>query len=158
MRADAAGARAAGAEALPPPLVALSLRGEGRAVRTALAEALAALEPLQLAPDCRDTVELVLAEVLNNIVEHAYADAPGPIEMELRDCDGALGCVICDHGRPMPDGTPPLGRQAVLDVPLDDLPEGGFGWFLIRSLTRDLDYVRQRGCNRLSFAIPLSRG
>lgn len=158
MRGEGAGARAAGVQAMPPPLILLSLQGEEHAVREALGRLMAALVPLGLTHDCRETVELVLAEVLNNIVEHAYAEAPGPIEVELRAAADGVGCVICDHGRPMPDGTPPLGRQTLLDVPLEDLPEGGFGWFLIRSLTRDLDYVRQRGSNRLSFLIPIAQG
>lgn len=140
---------------VPPPLILLGMDGGATAVRPALGRLMAALAPLGLTPDCRDTVELVLAEVLNNIVEHAYADAPGPIEVELSLAGGTLGCVVCDHGRPMPDGTPPPGRPALIDVPLEDLPEGGFGWYLIRSLTRDLAYVRLRGCNRLSFRIPI---
>lgn len=143
---------------MPPPIVCFTFEGDEMAVRAALARVMAELAPLGLPPDSCGTVELVLAEALNNVVEHAYAEAPGPIEVELRQIDGALGCAICDHGKPMPDGTPPLGRQTLLDVPLEDLPEGGFGWFLIRSLTRDLDYVRRRGHNRLTFLIPLDRG
>jgi serine/threonine-protein kinase RsbW len=37
----------------------------------------------------------------------------------------------------------------------DDLPEGGFGWFLIRELTKDLQYVRHEDQNRLTFSIPI---
>ena len=35
------------------------------------------------------------------------------------------------------------------------LPEGGFGWALIRDMTRDLTYRRQGRMNRLSFVIDL---
>ena len=38
------------------------------------------------------------------------------------------------------------------DAP-QDLPEGGFGWFLIRSLTRDLTYLREDGYNMLCFCV-----
>lgn len=161
MRVDGAGRLKAAAVPQPPPLLSITLPGDPVAVRAALERAMAALEPLALTPECRNVAELVLAEVLNNVVEHAYSAAPGPIELEIRLADGrvgpALACSVCDRGRPMPDGTPPLGRQALVDVPLDDLPEGGFGWFLIRSLTRDLDYVRSAGGNRLAFLIPLER-
>ena len=51
----------------------------------------------------------------------------------------------------MPDGGPPKGHPAELGVDMQDLPEGGFGWFLIRTLTTDLRYRREAGRNRLSF-------
>ena len=55
----------------------------------------------------------------------------------------------------MPGGRPPAGRLPDgADCALVDLPEGGFGWHLIRTLTRDLAYVRSGGCNRLSFLLP----
>ncbi len=147
------------ASAEMPLLIRQTLASSPVCVRAALARTMASLRGLRLTPDCAATVELVLAETLNNVVEHAYGSGPpGPIEMSIwldRGPAPALFCLICDHGAPMPDGTPPSGRRALLDVPLDDMPEGGFGWFLIRSLTRDLDYVRLAGCNRLSFLVPI---
>lgn len=113
------------------------------------------LVDLDLSDDGFACAELVLAEVLNNVVEHAYAVREGYIELDLRHCDGALACTVTDTGRPMPRGTPPSGNEMVVNVPLEDVPEGGFGWFLIRSLTHELAYRRERGANRLSFKLPL---
>ncbi|WP_280514091.1 hypothetical protein [Allosediminivita pacifica] len=35
------------------------------------------------------------------------------------------------------------------------LPEGGFGWFLIHELARELAYRHDGGMNRLTFRLPL---
>src|SRR6056297_909837 len=103
--------------------------------------------------------ELVIAEVLNNIVEHAYSDRPdGRIDMTLRFNAGHLLLEFIDSGLPMPRGTPPEGHHVDLDVARNDLPEGGFGWFLIRSLSDSLTYRREGGKNHLTLTIPLSRG
>ena len=125
------------------------------AVRDSLAQMLA-LPPLcALGEDGRGTAELVLAEVLNNVAEHAYGEATGPVTVCLARTDGGVRCVIVDQGQAMPGGILPEGRlPPAAEVPLDDLPEGGFGWFLIRSLTQDLRYSRVDGCNRLHFVLP----
>lgn len=69
-----------------------------------------------------------------------------------------IGCLLVDQGAPMPGGTLPEGSQAGrTGLALADLPEGGFGWHLIRSLTRDLAYTRVAGTNRLSFLLPRDR-
>lgn len=127
------------------------------AVRGALATLLAAPPILGLAADDRGTVELVLAEVLNNVAEHAYAGGSGPVEVDLRATAGGLACRIADVGLGMPDGRLPAGLLPSADPgAADDLPEGGFGWHLIRSLTADLTYARSAGQNRLTFLIPLA--
>ena len=97
-------------------------------------------------------VELVLAEALNNVVEHAYAGRNGQIELTIQRSQSGLRCAIVDEGHPMPNGTLPTGN---LDAAFssDSLPEGGFGWHLIRSLSHDLRYDRQKGRNHLSFRI-----
>ena len=103
--------------------------------------------------DLRGTAEIVLAEVLNNIVEHAYADQAGDITLRLVRHDGGVHCTVSDTGAPMPGLCLPEGRfQPLKD--LADLPEGGFGWFLIRSLTEGLAYQRSKGLNSLSFQLP----
>ncbi len=97
----------------------------------------------------RGKAEIVLAEALNNIVEHAYADGKGEIELTICLNRQGLNCKIVDHGAPMPDGALPSG---VLGSP-DDLPEGGFGWHLIRTLSEDLSYARVAGQNQLTFRL-----
>jgi serine/threonine-protein kinase RsbW len=133
----------------------LVIRAEPASVRAALQRITAAAPVCDLSPDQRSTVELVLAEVLNNVAEHAYADAAGHVAVTVALHSGTLDCEVVDEGAAMPGGTLPEGRLPV-HAPDGDLPEGGFGWHLIRSLTRDLAYRRQRGSNRLSFTIPLA--
>lgn len=105
--------------------------------------------------DCGST-ELVLAEVLNNIVEHAYGEAVGPIDLRISTGAGGLFCVIRDRGVALPDGKMPMGQAMGDFTGLEDLPEGGFGWFLIRELARDLLYRRIGNENQFSFRIDVS--
>lgn len=107
---------------------------------------------LDLSEECRDHSEIVLAEVLNNIVEHAYAGDAGQIEISVACQIGFLDICIKDFGRPMPDLKLPAGEL----IPLydgQDPPEGGFGWHLIRSLTQDLNYQRVQDQNILQFRL-----
>jgi serine/threonine-protein kinase RsbW len=105
-----------------------------------------------LPEDGRGTAEIVLAEALNNIVEHAYARQSGDIEITLDLRGQDLVCRILDSGLPMPKDGLPEGRLVTL-AETATLPEGGFGWFLIRTLSRDLDYRREGGRNLLSFRL-----
>jgi serine/threonine-protein kinase RsbW len=103
-----------------------------------------------------DDSAIVLAEVLNNVEEHAYAGRPGqPVTVHLDAAEGALRCVVEDHGRHFPEsGLPgpdmPAGNPAVPDT----LPEGGFGWPLVHRLTSHVTYVRDGRTNRLVFCLP----
>lgn len=135
----------------------LTFGADHLAVRRALREVLQGLEPVCLTSEQRDALELILAEVLNNVVEHAYAEAVGLIDLRISSLDRALWCEISDRGTMMPRGALPAGASARVDVPVLDLPEGGFGWFLIRTLTRDLHYRRDGDTNRLSFSLDLSQ-
>lgn len=122
------------------------------AVRQALCALMGTQVLCRLAPDARDAAQIVLAEALNNIVEHAYAQSPGEIEVTLDSDTSGLTCQILDAGLPLPGGSLPQG-EAPLVCASADLPEGGFGWYLIRSLCRDLTYRRVGGYNLLSFRI-----
>ncbi|ETX28007.1 ATP-binding protein [Roseivivax isoporae] len=93
---------------------------------------------------------LVLAELLNNVAEHAFRDlAPVPVEVEVRARRGSLYLAIADRGRPMPGGALPAPCLPDLAVARADMPEGGWGWHLVRSLATSLDYRREDGTNRL---------
>ncbi len=104
----------------------------------------------------RGTAEIVLAEALNNIVEHAYARNSGKIELTLQLHCAELVCQIEDQGEAMPGEVLPKGLLPLI-VSQDDLPEGGFGWHLIRALSRDLHYRRVGGRNQLSFRLDVGQ-
>ncbi|MEX3313837.1 ATP-binding protein [Sulfitobacter sp. PS-8MA] len=145
----------------PPPLIsfAFSVQSSDLATREALRRVLEGLRPLALEAEVASTVELVLAEVLNNIVEHAYPDpkAPGPIHVACRHAGDGLHFQLRDSGLPMPGGQAPLGMAQSVDTDAADLPEGGFGWFLIRDLAEDLTYRRVAQENQLDLHLAVPR-
>lgn len=115
--------------------------------------------------DARARLELVLAEVLNNIVEHgiggrseAAIAAEGPAAggarvVHLLVCTAKRGlrCVITDSGMLLPgDCLAPRSLPGCNP----ELPEGGFGWYLIQDLVSDLTYSRAAGRNYLAFTLP----
>ncbi len=120
-------------------------------VRVTLARITAALVRQGLTPEDRSSAEIVLAEVLNNIVEHGYAPGdPGPIWLAIMIEPDRLQVTISDFGAPLP----PALLQPGFGPDPQALPEGGFGWFLIHSLTTDLRAGRTGTLNRLSFRLP----
>lgn len=137
------------------PPFEVSIRCSEFAVREGLRQIIGALGPLELDKEEAGTVELVLAEALNNIVEHAHsAQHPdGCIEILCWHKVDGLHLQISDRGKEMSSHTPALGKRAPLDVSLDALPEGGFGWFLIHDLAKDILYQRVNSENRLSMRL-----
>lgn len=119
------------------------------AVRTALADALAGLGYLGISEEERGTLEIVLAEALNNVVEHAAR--AGGIELRINGAGRTLRCAVIDDGEPM-HGT--IEERAALPNP-GLCGEGGFGCFLIAALADDVRYVTRAGRNRLSFRLDL---
>jgi serine/threonine-protein kinase RsbW len=127
------------------------VRSTLRKIRLLLAE--------RLSPDDADSLELALAEVLNNIVEHAYAGRqPGQVSVWVARAEAgdALLCRVEDDGRPVPGMTLPEGQMQPIADRIEDLAEGGWGWALIRALTEEIVYERQAGRNRLHFRLPLT--
>lgn len=141
----------------PFPGFTLRFLGAATDVPPALQHALSKLDTLGLAADWRSTVELVLAETLNNIAEHAYAgQPPGPVTLTARMTSDRLFVILRDQGRPLPGRKLPDGVAPNTDVPCAYLPEGGFGWFLIRDLTSALHYRRTDQENRLQLEFNLT--
>lgn len=114
----------------------------------------AAVDGHRLGRRFRTDIAIVLGEVLNNIVEHSLAGRRGAsIELSVRVEGCALLVETVDRGRPLP---PRLLLGAELpdsEVAVPDLPEGGFGWFIIHALAQDMVYERAAGANRLSFRL-----
>lgn len=134
------------------------LQGNEIAVREALLRIREGLAPLKLDIEEVGTVELVLAEALNNIVEHAYADGDGskPIRIICHHRENGIHFRIEDKGVMMPDGRLPLGNAQEVTVNTMDLPEGGFGWFMIQDLAKDVTYQRVGKANRLDLRLAIA--
>ena len=125
-------------------------------VRRAVHQTMDALENCNLSPEEMGTFEIVLAEALNNIVEHAYPQGdPGDIKLTVRIRRSGLVVEVSDRGRPMPNGRAPIGNHPMAEFDQDPMPEGGYGWFLIRELVQDLIYDRRDGENFLVFRMTL---
>ena len=93
-------------------------------------------------------IEIVLAEILNNIVEHGGTSAyQYPVEISW-DIGTEIAFMIRDTGRPYPQL-----RLPAPDLPnCDDLPEGGFGWGVIQMICHAVSYQRVNGANLLRFS------
>lgn len=129
--------------------VSADLRASHEAVR----DVLIALRP-RLGPGS-GAVEIVLAEALNNVVEHAYAGKGGRIALRLTVTPREVRARIGDSGRPMPGLALPPGLcpHRLLHGDVLDLPEGGFGWLLIRELASVISYRQQDGRNLLRLVV-----
>jgi serine/threonine-protein kinase RsbW len=138
--------------------VRLDFRACPHAVRGALMALRGSMAGTGLARKDGDTLELVVAEVLNNVVEHAYADQPdGIVTLIARTLPDGVAIQVRDKGRSMPGGALPKGQRPARPEDAAALPEGGFGWFLIRDLTQDVTYQRVGNYNRLTFRLDFGR-
>lgn len=134
----------------------VSFFGSAMAVRDALGNMNQHLLGLDLGHDDRALIELITAEVLNNIVEHAYADrTDGRITLWCCQKSKSLHLKFVDEGVAMPGNSIPGSKEANTAVDIYDLPEGGFGWSMIRELTKELAYRRDGQRNILTLRIPL---
>lgn len=137
-------------------VVDMAFKATFRWVRRAVHETMDALEGRGLTLEDMGSVEIVLAEALNNVVEHAYPpDEPGEVKLKLRLRQSGVMIEIRDRGRPMPNGRAPLGNHPMAEFDHDPMPEGGYGWYLIRELVQDLIYDRRDDENFLVFRLAL---
>jgi anti-sigma regulatory factor (Ser/Thr protein kinase) len=98
-----------------PPLavcnLSMTLKSDPFAVRDAIGHAMQHLGHCAFPADICNTVELVLAEALNNVVEHAFAHSSGTIRLALRQSGDHLLCSISDGGMAIHGGVPRKGHS-----------------------------------------------
>jgi serine/threonine-protein kinase RsbW len=137
------------------PIIKFTIQSGSNAVRQALAKVIDGLAPLALTSEDEGTIKMVMAEVLNNVVEHGYPEqnGAGPIGVTCEHLRNGLNIAIVDIGVPMPGGQTPPGLAMDTDVAFIDLPEGGFGWLLIKQLATRVTYSRVSQINKLEFRI-----
>lgn len=136
--------------------VVFRLAATNEGVRMAIRNASAFIDEFEVTQEDLTSVELALAEVLNNVVEHAYDGTTDGV-VELRVCvqEPHIFFRVLDTGRPMPNGRLPLGNPADAGREGFQQDEGGYGLYMIRQLARKLRYTRFGAYNQLSFRITL---
>lgn len=125
--------------------------------RAAIQRILALIDDAAFSREDVNLLEIALAEVFNNIVEHAYRDVPGgTMEVFVARRDPGIHVTIWDEGAAMPAGRLPGGAPADPALEAHEQAEGGYGLFMIRQLARKLRYERVGDRNRLSFRVSLT--
>ena len=92
-------------------------------------------------------VSLVIDELAQNVVDYAYEDGSGDVEVEVTSGEKAVTIEIIDEGRPFD----PLTQAPDPDLtsPIEDRPIGGLGVHFTKTLMDDVEYCRESGKNRL---------
>lgn len=135
-------------------LVSGTFEGTPEGVREALYALRNGLSGTCSASDEVNTAELVVAEALNNVVEHAFANIADPtFQLSMSKAACGINVEIRDCGIAMPNEQLPAGVLPEIGDRVEDLPEGGFGWFLIKELAEDVAYARKGEENFLTFRL-----
>jgi serine/threonine-protein kinase RsbW len=74
-----------------------------------------------------------VGEAFNNVVEHAYAERSGDVEIHISSDAKAIRVVMIDEGNPFDIDTVP-------EPDMTTLPESGMGLYIIRSFVDELSY------------------
>jgi anti-anti-sigma factor len=86
-------------------------------------------------------VQMAVDEACTNIIEHAYADAPGDIHLTCQVKPGECAVTILDHGRPFdPHSVPPPD----LSTDLNERNVGGLGLHFMRTLMDEVHFSFNR--------------
>ena len=106
--------------------------------------------------DQKSSIEIALTEAVNNVVEHAYAATKqGQVTVTCSVSEAVVTLSIQDTGPFFDPNAHTVDSAPDLDVGRHDLPEGGFGWLLIRQLADRMTYARKgkENCLTLQFDI-----
>ena len=88
-------------------------------------------------------IELGVHETCSNIVEHAYKNKPGRInvEVKLNEEKRQIDVILQDKGRS-------FDLEAVIPPDLNTAQTNGYGLFLVRELIDEVSYFPIEGDNR----------
>ena len=99
-------------------------------------------------------VELAVVESVNNCIEHAYRHEPDcKVAISLEIGAEAIEIAVEDDGAPLDhELVEKVQKEGLTFDPadMDNLPEGGMGWFLINSMMDEVRYESFNGHNTLS--------
>lgn len=136
----------------------IALRADFAEIGPAVDRLMEAAAPMLGSEEAASDLRLAVTEALNNIVEHSGHPPHLPVRIQVGPRPDGCWLRIVDRGGPLPtgliDGTwrAPETVSCGEDADADWLPEGGWGWLLIRGAVDRIVYDRQDGVNRLWLA------
>lgn len=100
-------------------------------------------------------ISLVVDELVQNVVDYAYNDSSGDVEVAVTSVDDTLVIEILDEGKPFD----PLTEAPAPDLtsPIEDRPIGGLGVHFTKTLMDDVEYRRESGRNCLKIVTRKTR-
>ena len=148
---------------LTPPLTEVEgqsfftiLPATTEAVRQAVLDTRGWLDTLDLLQDDLCNLEIMLAEALNNIVEHSNAPEGALIDLNVEVGQRRAICWIRDFGMPCDVLTKPIAAARPESAKIALLPEGGFGVALIQSIASEIEYLPVERGNFVMLTMPLT--
>ncbi len=88
------------------PRVRLELTSRPEAARLVRSMSTAAGEALGFEPELLSDVNTAVSEACNNVIQHAYGDAPGPFSVDFALASDGLEVQVRDHGRGIRQAAP----------------------------------------------------
>lgn len=92
-------------------------------------------------------VSLVIDELAQNVVDYAYQDRPGDVEVAVTDREEDILIEIIDEGIPFDPLT--QAPEPDLTSSVEDRPIGGLGVHFTKTLMDNVEYCRESGKNHL---------
>lgn len=97
-------------------------------------------------------IDLIIEELVSNIVNHAYAKAPGKIELACGVEQSRFSLIIRDNGL---EFNPLTSPEPDVSLEIDDRPIGGLGIYLVKQLSSSQSYQRDKNQNVLKISFDL---
>jgi serine/threonine-protein kinase RsbW len=118
------------------PIVGLYVQGTPQSLTLVRGMLSGVAEQLAMDPELLDDLKTSVSEACNNVVLHAYADAPGPMDVELSvDVDDSIIVSVRDRGVGLSDPPAAIVNDGA----------GGLGVAVMQALTRDLQLIARDG-------------
>ena len=92
-------------------------------------------------------ISLVIDELAQNVVDYAYQDRPGDVEVAVTDREEDILIEIIDEGIPFDPLT--QAPEPDLTSSVEDRPIGGLGVHFTKTLMDNVEYCRESGKNHL---------
>ena len=103
-----------------------------------------------IAPDRAADIELAVEEVLANIINHAYPEAPGDVVLRCLAGPDRLVLEVADRGIPFDALAVPDPR---LSADITEREIGGLGIYLVKQVMDQVEYRREEDSNVLRLVV-----